>query len=252
MLHGACAPAAAPASRVTPGAPSLTLASYNINFGLAGDEETLEAIGRIGADVVFLQESTPAWERVIQGRWRSRYPRMEFRHSPGAGGLAVLSRFPVTSIRYLLPKGDWFPAWLVRVDSPLGPMRVLQVHLRPPISDGGSWVWGYLTTDQYRLDEMRHFAASLQGSIPTVILGDFNEKNSKAVAYVRQLGFTSALERFSPRAHTWRWQTSVMVLRHTLDHVFVSPELVAVKGRALDVGRSDHLPVVATVQLSTK
>lgn len=52
----------------TPGRPHLTVMTYNVNFGIAGDPETIEVIRGGGADVVFLQETTEAWEASLA--WR--------------------------------------------------------------------------------------------------------------------------------------------------------------------------------------
>ncbi|MFH1150780.1 MAG: endonuclease/exonuclease/phosphatase family protein [Actinomycetota bacterium] len=101
---------------------------------------------------VFLQESTPGWERQIRARLGHRYPQMAFHHEDGAGGLAVLSRYPFSG-EVISSAAGWFPAW--------------------------------------------------------------------------------------------RWQTSVGLITHRLDHIFYTPQLVPFDARVLQAGRSDHLPVVA-------
>ena len=44
---------------------------------------------------------------------------------------------------------------------------------------------------------------------------------------------------------TWRWTTSVGTLHRQLDHIEHDDRLVAVAGRVLPGGNSDHLAVVA-------
>src|SRR5262245_42064000 len=44
----------------------LTVMTYNMNFGLAGDRETLDAIAAGGADIVFLEEIDNGWERALR------------------------------------------------------------------------------------------------------------------------------------------------------------------------------------------
>ena len=57
-----------------PGAqPALRMMTYNVNFGIPGDEPTLAAIERGDADVVFLQEINAAWERELRTRFAGRY-----------------------------------------------------------------------------------------------------------------------------------------------------------------------------------
>ena len=83
-----------PARAPTPGKPHLKVMTYNVNYGLAGDSETAGAMADGWADLIFLQETTAAWEVVLRRRLLEAYPHMAFRHCCGAGGLAVLSRYP--------------------------------------------------------------------------------------------------------------------------------------------------------------
>ena len=246
---GACArPTRTPRSP-DPGRPVLRVMTYNVNFGLAGDADTLDAIGKGRADVAFLQETTPAWERALRMAYRRTFPHMAFRHSGGAGGLAVLSRFPFTTASYIKSPNGWFPAWRVKVQSPLGPLQVLQVHLRPPVSDSGSFVSGYFTTGKFRRSEITFFATTLSPGLPTLVVGDFNEDHGGGVVeHLKKKGLRSALEEFHPGKDTWRWQTSLGKLTHTLDHILYSKELRPLNCRVLQAGRSDHLPVVALFQ----
>src|SRR6187551_2628728 len=60
-----------------PGAqPTLRLMTYNVNFGIPGDEPTLAAIARGDADVVFLQEINAAWERELRAHFGRAYPHL--------------------------------------------------------------------------------------------------------------------------------------------------------------------------------
>jgi endonuclease/exonuclease/phosphatase (EEP) superfamily protein YafD len=234
-----------------PNGAALRVITYNVNFGLAGDPATLRAITRESADVVFLQETTPAWERAIRKGLSARFPHMAFRHSGGAGGLAVLSRLPFAELDYIASPGGWFPAWRVVLRSPLGRVQVLQLHLRPPVSDGGSVVSGYFTTPKFRRMEIEHFARCLDRRLPTLVVGDFNERDGRALGYLRSRGLRSVLPQYKPGATTWRWNTSLGVqLTHTLDHIVYGPRLEPLEARVIRAGRSDHLPVLAIFQRS--
>lgn len=90
-----------------PGAqPALRLMTYNVNFGIPGDEPTLAAIERGDADVVFLQEINAAWERELRARFAGTYPHLAFYPRGGAGGLAILSRWPLGERQLVPPAGD--------------------------------------------------------------------------------------------------------------------------------------------------
>jgi endonuclease/exonuclease/phosphatase (EEP) superfamily protein YafD len=143
----ACATRSPPPRLATAESPSFEVMTYNVNYGIAGDASTLSAIRSEQADLVVLQETTPEWEASLREELSSDYPHMAFRHAPGAGGVAALSK-SVFQERELIapPSGGWFPAWRLLVSSPLGSVQVLCVHLRPQLSEGGSFISGYFTT----------------------------------------------------------------------------------------------------------
>jgi len=72
---GACAERRQPRPAST-GKDSVLVMTYNVNFGLAGDPETLEAIRSADADLVFLQETDATWERSLRSLAHGRYPHV--------------------------------------------------------------------------------------------------------------------------------------------------------------------------------
>jgi endonuclease/exonuclease/phosphatase (EEP) superfamily protein YafD len=228
--------------------------TYNVNYGLAGDGETLRAITEQQADVVLLQETTPAWEAVLRGTLGDTYPHVAFRHCCGAGGMAVLSRFPFHEREYLEPpEGGWFPAWTLDVDAPLGRLQLMNVHLRPQIGDSGPNVGGIIsgmvTTPPIRRREISDYFARLDADVPTLIAGDFNESESGgALQYLEKQGFRSTLPEFSD-ADTWHWNTSVVgTVSRRFDHIVYGQGLEPLSARVVAAGNSDHLPVVAVFE----
>ena len=90
------------------------------------------------------------------------------------------------------------------------------------------------------------FLEDVDPELPAIVVGDFNEgDDGSVVAYLRQRGLASALAGFDGDADTWRWTTSVGTLHRQLDHIEHDDRLVAVAGRVLPGGNSDHLAVVA-------
>ena len=247
LLPFGCSHATRTPRAAAPGTPQLKLLTYNVNYGLAGDKPGLDAIDDADADVVFLQETTSRWETAIRDRFGEKYPYMTFHESPGAGGLAVLSRAPFEEKDYIASPTGWFPALRVIVDSPLGKVQVLTVHLHPMVTDDGSFVRGYLSTGGLRTSEMGEYVKTLDPDLPTLVVGDFNE-NAKggAVAILTERGFRTALPEFAPGAKTWHWNTSVGELRQQLDHVAYDTRLEPLDVRVMKEGRSDHDPVLAT------
>jgi endonuclease/exonuclease/phosphatase (EEP) superfamily protein YafD len=229
---------------------TLTVMSYNVNFGLEGDASGIEAIRTGGADLVVLQETTAGWERAIRAELRDAYPHMQFRHCCRAGGLAFLSKHPIAEREYVEPvAGGWFPAWRVIVSAPFGDVQVLAVHLRPPLDENGSVVSGYFPSKRVRRREIEAFAPLLDKdpTVPALVVGDFNEdERGLALRFLAGRGLVTVLPTFQPDADTWQWQTSLGPVRSRLDHVVADPRLIALDARVLDAGRSDHFPVIAT------
>lgn len=226
--------------------PSLEVMSFNVNFGIPGDADTLALIESATAELVLLQETTPDWESSARLPLTKRWPYQRWVHAAGAGGLAVLSTRPFSSRVLENPLG-WFPALQLRALSALGPVQVLVVHLRPPVSDSGSFVSGYLTTSPLRRTELTALLGALEPGLPTLVAGDFNEGTSgEALTALHDRGFRSVLPEFEPDAKTWGWNVGSLHLSAQLDHLVASPALEPVNARVLEGGRSDHQPVVAT------
>ena len=226
--------------------PVLTVTTYNVNYAHAGDASTLAAIAAAPSDLVFLQETNDRWQKQIQARLLSVYPYQKWIACPQAGGQAVLSRRPFT-VRDVLPAPTgWFPAVRVLAETPLGMVQVLSVHLHPQITEEGSWLLGYLFTDPARLTEIAAYLPSLEASIPTLIVGDFNEgTRGMAMRFLEARGFRSALPEFAPEADTWRWPLGTIELTGQLDHLTYDAALEPLTAAAVPAGGSDHLPVRA-------
>jgi endonuclease/exonuclease/phosphatase (EEP) superfamily protein YafD len=106
-------------------------------------------------------------------------------------------------------------------------------------------VSGYLTTPPVREGEISTFATALDKTLPTLIVGDFNEnERGRAVRWLHANGFTSALPEFAPDAQTWRWRTSYIALNGRYDHLCYDARLTPLRVEVRNAGRSDHLPVV--------
>ncbi len=220
--------------------PEFVLLTYNVNYGLAGDGATVAAIRGSGADLVLLQETNPAWEAALAGL-RDEYPYQEYVHRGAAGGMAVLSRRPFETRRVLEPPpGGWFPALLVRAETPLGPVEALDVHLRPQLGEDGGVVSGFLETPPIRVAEIERYLDALDPAVPRILAGDFNEQpGSAALEAAAERGFL----RVGIDEDTWHWETSLVTLRRSFDHVLHDARLAPIEGRVLEAGRSDHWPV---------
>ena len=131
-------------------------------------------------------------------------------------------------------------------ETPLGPVQVLNVHLKPPYSQRGGWVGGYFFTRGDRKREIERFYSYCDPNIPLLVVGDFNDSPGGAsVRYLKRRKMKNAVPQFD-RTPTWEWQTRVAKLRRRMDHIMYSPQLEPVSARVIRTGPSDHFPVEAS------
>lgn len=161
---------------------ALRIASYNIRAGLGTDlrrdpARTLRAIAALKADIVTLQEADfrmgarpSALPRDLLQDMTGLVPVAGDDRSLGWHGIALLVRPEITAgdvHRLDLPSAEPRGAIVVDLQSPLGPLRVVGLHL------------GLLRRSRRRqLDYIRDFIATL-APMPTVIAGDFNERSAR-------------------------------------------------------------------------
>ena len=247
---------APPAPHPVPGpvqAGRIRVMTYNVNFGGEGDPKGVEAVASAAPDIVLFQETTPAWEAALVAGLGEKLPHHHFEDTTGhwaAGGMGFMSKWPITKVEKLEQGGEPFYAMRAIVDAPGGPIQLLNLHLRPPMSDGGSWVVGYWSTRDVREREARSPGAHLDLELPTIIAGDFNEEDDgRGMAVFRELGFANTLTKFHPNALTWQWPISSSVtLRFRLDHVMHDDNFTPVAAGVVTAGVSDHYPVWADLE----
>jgi endonuclease/exonuclease/phosphatase (EEP) superfamily protein YafD len=228
----------------------LRLMTYNVNYANPRPDASLAAIEQEDADVVLLQEISRPWQQALERRLAKRYPHRTYHHhGRGAGGLAVLSKHRISSDALWAPPtgtGAWFPAQRLVIAAPIGPVQILNVHLRPAMMNG-SWIQGFVHTPPLRQKEIEAHWRKLDARLPTIVAGDFNEDPSgRALAFLHQQGL-ARVPTTGPT--TWRYElrNGHALLALDIDHVVIDGRLAARDGRVLDAGTSDHRPVVVTI-----
>ncbi len=226
----------------------LTLLTYNVNWEV-DPSSGIDAILQNNADIVCLQETNPRLQPRFEARLADRYPYSTFLHSRTrtGGGSAFFARCPGEVIAHVRSQTGWFDAMVARFDTAIGPLQVLNVHLRPAIDSRRERfaLSAWLSTGPERLREIAHFCEPLDPQCATVIAGDFNEQRGSAVQWLRQRGYRSALQAHQPHATTWWWRWGPMKLGMRLDHIFHCGKLRSRTARVVRAGASDHWPVVA-------
>jgi vancomycin resistance protein VanJ len=224
--------------------------SYNIELTSASEPTTLAAIGDSNADILALQEVTHDTEAILRERYAADYPHQLFHAANGAGGLGVLSRFPLTDLGVLPGPGGWHPAWHVEVNLPGLRLQLLNLHLRSLFSADSGILQSYLDTERDHLRQIEDFAAALDGEpfdtrASRIVLGDFNEgPDGPAIAYLEARGFANVLPAFHPGQPTWRFRSVGDQLETTFDHILYDESLKPLNAWVELKGSSDHLPVL--------
>lgn len=240
--------ASLPKPEFTPAQDSIKVVTYNVNWGAKRMEVVADFLQKENADVVFLQETHPEWEQYLKATTRDMYPYSYFHTSRGAGGIAFLSKRPLKEVRVIQPEAGWFPALTAEVDTRIGRVRLLNVHLRPPLSDKASvTASAYYKSPDIHRKELAGFMEKLDGSMPLIVAGDFNEHESKdGVGYLLSRGYKDALSQYDRSSKTWRWRVATGIeFSNRYDHIVYSPQLTCTGAKVTRTGASDHEPVSA-------
>ncbi len=233
-----------------PATASVSILSFNILRGGAPAAEALDAIAAAAADVLCLQELTPALAAAFETRLGTAYGHRLFEPRPGTQGIGIASRYPLTDRRVLTLGMKYLPAAAAAVELPAGTLDVVCVHLVPP--QAGWWSGGnlwrkYQRNRSARLTQATELLRHLRASDgPAIILGDVNEwPGQAAVSLLAEAGFADACEGRGARcAPTWPGAVVPLPALFRIDQI-LGRGVVLFDAAVLEAGGSDHYPVVA-------
>ncbi|MGB0886578.1 MAG: endonuclease/exonuclease/phosphatase family protein [Vicingaceae bacterium] len=224
-------------------ANNISVLTYNVNYKLI-NKKIIPVLDEINADIMCLQEVTTQWEKLIREGLESKYKHIKFRNSKASGGLAILSKYPIVKIQYLKNYAGWFRAALITIKKEENTLQLLNVHLKPPLSNKGLIGWNaFFKAEEIHVKELQHFMDSIPPNNPTLILGDFNESDKgKSLAWIKNKHqFKNALPLFDKRTKTWRF----IFLKGRYDHILFNNRFNCTFSRVYKKGKSDHFPVLA-------
>ena len=149
---------------------TLRVVTFNQLYTNERVEEVLDALSAQDADVIALQELSPAVADALQTRLKDMYPYADFRPSRETEGVGLFSRYPITDVIY-----KWKPqVQRATVDVRGADVTVLNVHAPAPYRSGST---GPLAAYDPQQREPR-FEVLLrridEATGPLVVLGDFN------------------------------------------------------------------------------
>jgi endonuclease/exonuclease/phosphatase (EEP) superfamily protein YafD len=235
-------------SPVSGSTSSLRVLSSNLRLGQA-DPTTFVAIASRNADVVTVSELTPkAVENFEHAGIASEFPHTVLNPRPGAGGIGLYSRFPITAVSPGKPQDYSMAA--ARVDVPgvrFDPL-VASVHITSPVASKRN------TVDQWRIGigavktAMSAFAVATDpGAV--IVAGDFNSTpDERQFRDLMANGYRDAVEQtgggFAPTFPSRTWHPPLL----TIDHI-ITRNAAAASIKTVFIPGSDHRALLATINV---
>lgn len=222
-----------PQGRPQTDAPIVRVYSANLWARNTDVDAIRRSIVEADADILVLIELGAApnarLEDVLNGYPHRQVTRMVDRPS-GAARSVIASRYPITGQIGGQPGLHSVGAV---IDSPLGPLSVVGVHLTRPWPF--QYQWGQIT-QAMAIAEIRR---GLKG--PVIVAGDFNSVSSARIG--RQIQAETGLVPAPGLPGTWP-SALPAVAGMTIDQVYRSPDLALVQRRIGRRNGSDHRPVI--------
>jgi endonuclease/exonuclease/phosphatase family metal-dependent hydrolase len=233
-----------------PKQPHIKILTYNVNWGFVHPDKVASYLATENADIICLQETHRNWKNYLGARLAQQYTWGRFREWSSAGGMAIISKYKVYDLNWIKPEDNWFPAFFARAETPIGKIQILNVHLKPPLSEEGklSAEVSPETGDEH-IAEIEWFLRRADPNQPMIILGDFNgNEKDKAIRRLTEAGWTDALWRYDKKSITWQWKTPAgLELKERFDHILYNQFLDCTGAKVTETEGSDHLPVTAVI-----
>ncbi len=226
-------PMAASAQAEPPAAPVFRLLQVNLRFDNAAPTELLSLIGRVGPDVITLNEVSAMWKERLRPL-QAAYPhQIVCPHPAPIGGTAILSRRPFAE--GTAPEcHDRGSLAIASIDFSGRIAEIAALHL--------GWPWPFEQPWQ-----IPHLVGPLSRLGDTAMLaGDLNSAPwSHSVRRIAAAGDLRVLRGIGP---TWLVGAMPDFVRRSIglpiDNVMVKGGVVPLALRRLDDVSSDHLPVL--------
>lgn len=220
--------------------------SSNLRYGRA-DPTAFVGLAQASADVITVAELTPeAVTRFREAGIDETFPYSLLLPGPGAGGIGLWSRFPITPLTTLRHRGVSMPAARVQIPGiPYDPV-LASAHIMSPVSDRVNTVEDWSNGMAGAKAQLANFAQAA-GPGAVIVAGDYN--STPDMRQFRDLltdGYRDAVGQtgsgFAPTYPSDTWFPPVI----TIDHVLTrNAEALSIK--TIEMPGSDHRSLLATI-----
>ncbi|WP_328321357.1 endonuclease/exonuclease/phosphatase family protein [Kribbella sp. NBC_00382] len=218
------------------GAADVRVLSHNVDAANKDPEQTAQDLLAADADIVALEEITPADLKIYKAQFAETYP-----HVVARGTVALWSKFPVEESQSVDVGFAWTRALRAEVATPQGKVAVYVAHLAS-VRVGTS---GF-TSDQ-RNNTIKQLGQQIaqEKLAGVIVMGDFNgTANDRSLAPLTY-GLRSA-QGAAGFGFGFTWPSKFPMAR--IDHILVRG-VTPTKAWVMDSTGSDHRPVVAELRI---
>ena len=218
---------------------TLTVLHANVHAANNQYDRVLELVETEDADVVFLQEITPAWENALLPLLQD-YPFSYVNAREDYFGIAMFSRLAPESLTQVDSPPLQYPTIVASLIFDDDPLTVINTHPMIPLGEVN-----YAARNE-QLQSIAELVNEANG--PVVLSGDLNTGvwGSNYRRLVQSTGLRNASRGFGILP---TWPTFLPIAMIPIDHVLVSREVGILDIRTGPRIGSDHLPLIVTVAL---
>jgi len=190
-------------------------------------------------DVIAVLELHPNWVEPLQAI-HVRYPYHMIVPRHDSFGIAVFSRHPILHQQQLILAQSQVPTLDITLDIEGRPIQVIATHPLPPMS------FHYTATRNAHLQELATHVRTIDK--PVIVLGDLNTTpwSPSFKDLLAQSGLKNSQQGHGIDAS---WPAGGGLMRIPIDHILVSDTIKVTRRRLGPAIGSDHLPVLATVEI---
>jgi endonuclease/exonuclease/phosphatase (EEP) superfamily protein YafD len=222
--------------------------SSNLRYGRADPDEFVGMASR-SADVITVSELTPeAVDRYVAAGISTDFPYSVLKAHPGAGGIGLWSRYPLTPLTAIRHRAVTIPAGRVEVPGVRHKPVVASVHIMSPVSGDKNTVNEWSAGMAGAKAQLDNFAREA-GPGAVIIGGDYN--STPDMRQFRDLltnGYSDVVQQLgSGFAPTFKADHPLPPLI-TIDHI-LTRNAAAATIETVTITGSDHRSLLATVRV---